>query len=316
MKVSIVSTLYGSERYIQKFHEKCLNACKDTGFGEIEFILVDDGSRDLSNTVARELVKNTNNVNLIELSRNYGHHPAILEGLHHADGDFVFLIDCDLEEDPHWFSEMFETLKRDKVDVVFAIQEQRRNEGKLYRILSLIFYKIFRVLTQIEQPNNIMTCRVMTKRYVKSILKYEEKELNIGGLFLHAGFKQTHLKLKKVNSSPTTYNVRKKISHFVNGITSFSSFPLYISFYLGILITFGVSIYAVILLIRALTIETDAAGYWSIILSIWGFSGILLLFQGIHGIYISKIFSEVKNRPRVLVSDRVGPKFSSVESHG
>lgn len=311
MKLSIVSTLYGSEQYIDKFYEKCINATSKNVFSEVEFVFVDDGSFDDSNRIAKNLVNAKPNVNLVELSRNYGHHEAMLEGLSHADGDLIFLIDSDLEEDPAWLDEMFVELQKKKFDVVYAVQKKRRHEFMTSRWAASIFYKTFRLLTQIDQPDDIMTCRLMTKNYLEGLLQFKEREVNIGGLFLLAGYRQGSLTFNKASTSKTTYTTTGKINHFINAITSFSALPLYISFYIGTLLTSCSFVYVVFLIIKSFTVGNVIAGYWSIMISVWFFSGALLMFLGIQGIYLSKIYSEVKGRPRVLVSGKIGPKFNS-----
>lgn len=310
MQLSIVTTLYGSEQYIQKFYEKCMAIRGLSDFTSVEVIFVDDGSPDASNRIARNLVENQSNVNLIELSRNYGHHQAMLEGLSHADGDLIFLIDSDLEEDPAWFTEMFGELKQQKLEVVYAVQSNRRKGFILGDWLASIFYRLFRLLTGINQPDNIMTCRLMTKNYLTGLLQFKEREVNIGGLFLHAGYRQRAMEFNKRSSSPTTYRLAHKVNHFVNAVTSFSALPLYISFYLGSLFTCLSLAYTIYLFFKSFTVGDVSAGYWSTIISIWFFSSVQLMFIGILGIYLSKIYLEVKGRPRVLVADKIGPKFS------
>ncbi|MDB2419133.1 glycosyltransferase family 2 protein [Amylibacter sp.] len=311
MKLSIVTTLYGSEQYVEAFYEKCVKMEGILKMSSVEFILVDDGSFDNSNSIARDLVQAKKNVNLLELSRNYGHHEAMLEGLAHADGDLIFLIDSDLEEDPNWFSEMFNELIEKKLDVVYTVQRKRRKSFIGGGWLASIYYKLFRILTGINQPDNIMTCRLMTKNYLSGLLQFKEREVNIGGLFLFAGYRQSAMEFDKQNSSPTTYSISHKVNHFVNAVTSFSALPLYISFYLGALLTFLSLTYTVFLFVKSFTVGEVSSGYWSTIISIWFFSSVQLMFVGILGIYLSKIYSEVKGRPRVLVADKVGPKFNN-----
>jgi len=168
------------------------------------------------------------------------------------------------------------------------------------QISGRMFYKIFRFLTGIEQPDNIVTARLMRKVYVEALCSYKERELNIGGVLLDTGFRQKISTVKKRDHSPTTYTIPKKIDHLINAITSFSSSPLKIVFYLGITLTITSIIY-IFYLLGLQIFATPPSGYTSTIASIWFFSGIIILFQGIQGIYISKIFNEAKQRPYSII---------------
>lgn len=164
-----------------------------------------------------------------------------------------------------------------------------------------IFYRLFRFLTRIDQPDDIATARLMSRRYVDALLLHKEREINIGGLWIITGFKQYQQRIKKHSSSPTTYSLSRKISHLVNAITSFSSFPLVFTFYSGVFISFSAVLYIINLIIRYYLISAPPTGYTSLIASIWLFSGLTIFFLGVQGIYISKIFSEVKERPSTII---------------
>jgi putative glycosyltransferase len=136
---------------------------------------------------------------------------------------------------------------------------------------------------------------------VEALLLHRERELNIGGLWILTGFKQCHQTVQKHATSPTTYSLSRKFSHLVNAVTSFSSLPLVFTFYSGLLISISALAYIVYLIVRYLFIAAAPDGYTSIIASIWLFSGLIIFFIGIQGIYISKLFSEVKRRPNTIV---------------
>jgi putative glycosyltransferase len=300
MKLSIVTTLYQSSSYIEEFHKRSSAIAQQLAGDDYEIILVNDGSPDDSLRIARNLTETDPHILLVDLSRNFGHHKAMMTGLSYATGERVFLIDSDLEEEPEWLLKFNEQMNAESCDVIYGIQISRK--GNCFeQVTGKAFYSTFRLLTGLSQPNNIVTARLMTKQYVDALLLHKERELNIGGLWIITGFKQGQQYIQKHASSPTTYSLSRKLSHLVNAVTSFSSKPLVITFYSGLSISLTALAYILYLLICYAFIATPPDGYTSIIASIWLFSGLIIFFIGIQGIYISKIFSEVKQRPYTIV---------------
>jgi putative glycosyltransferase len=300
MKLSIVATLYHSAPYIYDFHERATATAKQLVGDDYEIVLVNDGSPDNSLDLAIKLTEQDSHVVVVDLSRNFGHHKAMMTGLAHTKGELVFLIDSDLEEEPEWLLSFDKEMKREQCDVVYGIQDKRKG-GAFERGTGAAFYKLFRKLTGINQPDNIVTARLMTHRYVQALLTHRERELNIGGLWVITGFKQaTHL-VRKHSTSPTSYTLSGKFGHLVNAVTSFSSLPLVYTFYSGLFISISALIYIAYLFLRYFLIGSPPSGYTSLIASIWFFSGLIIFFLGVQGIYLSKIFSEVKQRPYTII---------------
>ncbi|MDN8612833.1 glycosyltransferase family 2 protein [Variovorax ginsengisoli] len=300
MKLSIVATLYQSAPYVAEFHRRASETARQLVAEDYEIILVNDGSPDQSLALAIELTQVDSRVVVVDLSRNFGHHKAMMTGLAAAKGDRVFLIDSDLEEEPEWLGLFAEQMASRSCDVVYGVQARRRG-GFFEQMSGALFYRAFRMLTGINQPNNIVTARLMTRRYVDSLLLHKERELNIGGLWVVTGFRQVQLTVNKHSTSPTTYSLSRKFSHFVNAVTSFSSLPLVLTFYSGLLISVSALVYIVYLSVRYAFIAAPPDGYTSIIASIWLFSGLIIFFLGVQGIYIAKVFSEVKRRPYTII---------------
>lgn len=300
MKLSIVATLYRSEPYIAEFHRRVTSAARQLVGDDYEIVLVNDGSPDNSLAGAIQLSNSDSHVSVLDLSRNFGHHKAMMTGLDNTHGERVFLIDSDLEESPEWMLTFAAQMTAQSNDVVFGVQPKRK--GNMFeRISGALFYKLFRLLTGINQPNNIVTARLMSRRYVDALLLHKERELNIGGLWILTGFSQSQQVVNKLSTSPTTYSLTRKFSHLVNAITSFSSLPLVFTFYAGLAISASALVYIALLVVRYLFIAAPPDGYTSIIASIWLFSGLIIFFMGVQGIYISKIFSESKQRPQTIV---------------
>jgi len=296
MKLSIVTTLYHSESYLVEFATR-ISAVAKKITEDYEILLVNDGSPDNSLQKAIEIYESDIHIKVIDLAKNMGHHKAIMTGLRHAKGDYVFLIDVDLEEDPELLEIFWNGIKENHdLDAVYGVQVQRK--GNLTeKITGKLFYKIFNFFSGVKVPENFITARLMTRKYVDGLLKYNEKELFLGGIWMDVGFSQKAIPVIKHSTSPTTYNVSKKIALFVNALTSFSNTPLIYIFYSGSLITLLSFAYVVDLFYKKFFHGISIEGWTSLIVSIWFLGGINIFCIGIVGIYLSKVFTEVKNRP-------------------
>jgi putative glycosyltransferase len=300
MKLSIVSTLYNSAEYLVEFTERCQKVAQELAGQDYEIILVDDGSPDNSLQIAVDLFKTNKNLRVIELSRNFGHHPALTAGLSESTGEFVFLIDSDLEEEPEWLPSFYNKLLKTGADVVYGQQKSRK--GSIFeKISGHIYYFILNKILHFKHPKNMITARLMNRNYLDAVLRYEEREFVISGIWLHAGFMQVPIQITKKCTSVSSYSLSKKFSHLFNSITSFSDNPLKLIFFAGLVISFFSSIVSIIYFIRHIFFEKLLDGFTSIIISIWFLGGIIIFFQGIIGLYIAKVFLEIKKRPLYIV---------------
>jgi putative glycosyltransferase len=301
MDLSIVTTSYYSAPYLEEF---CLRssaaAVKITD--SFEIIIVNDGSPDDSLEVALSIFARNQRLRVIDLSRNFGHHQALMTGLAHSCGDLVFVIDSDLEEDPALLGTFHDKLTATGADVVFGVQDRRK--GKPFERLSgWLFFKMFNALSSHALPANFITARLMKRRYVSSLLQHREREMLLAGLWALTGFNQIPLTVTKSSKGSSTYSVRLKIAHAVNAVTSFSNKPLVFIFYLGCAIFSISTLAAIYLVIRKIFFGTLLLGWPSLIVSIWMLGGITIFCLGIIGIYLAKIFIEVKQRPSSIVKD-------------
>jgi putative glycosyltransferase len=265
-------------------------------------VLVNDGSPDNSLEIAVAQIAHVPHLKVVDLSRNFGHHKAMMTGLAQASGEHVFLLDSDLEEEPEWLFEFWQTMQDEHADMVYGVQRARK--GSLFeRVTGPLFYRSFRALTGIVQPDNIVTARVMSRRFVNALLLHQEREINIGGLWIITGFRQVKAVVKKHASSPTTYTLGRKLDHLINAVTSFSSLPLIFTFYTGLLISFSAVLYITYSVVLRLLQPTVPVGFTALIASIWFFSGLIVFFLGVQGIYLAKIFTEVKQRPYTIIRE-------------
>jgi len=300
MKLSIVSTLYLSAPTINGFHARSSLAATKQAGDDYELVLVNDGSPDNSLDIAVQLAASDPHVVVIDLSRNFGHHKAMMAGLAHATGEHIFLIDSDLEESPEYLKDFSEVMNRRGCDVVYGVQGRRKG-GWFERVSGSIYYAVFDRLANIKHPRNLVTMRLMTRRYVDALLKFGEYEMVISCLWVITGFEQCEQSIEKHTRRGTSYSLPKKIAHAVNAITSFSAVPLQCIFYTGFAISFFSLVYTLYIVYHRLFSQMAVDGWTSLIVSLWMLSGLIMLFLGIIGIYLSKIYIETKHRPTSIV---------------
>ncbi len=300
-ELSIVSTMYQSSAFVAEFSRR-ISAAARTVTNSYEIVLVDDGSPDDSLALAVALAKDDPRVRVIELSRNFGHHPAILAGLRHARGELIFLIDIDLEEQPEWLSDFWRDLHDHRADMIYGVQTQRAG-SMLKRHTGSLFYRFFNLASDTSIPANGCTVRLMRRSYVEAIDQFTETHVFMMGLFSWTGFVQRPRVVTKMRrASASTYTPLKLIALSVNAVTSFSSYPLTVIFAGGLVITFLALAFACKLVIQK-WLEPDyiLSGFTSIMVSLWFLGGTIISVLGVIGMYVGKIFSEAKSRPQYLV---------------
>jgi len=301
VRLSIVTTLYRSAPYVDEFYERAVAAARALT-PDYELVFVNDGSPDDSLERARRLVSRDGRVRVIDLSRNFGHHRAMMTGLAHSRGELVFLIDSDLEEDPELLGRFHEALETSDVDVVYGVQETRK--GSLgERVTGRLFYAAFNLLADIQLPRDVLVARLMTRRYVDSLVAHEERELLIAGLWQTTGYAQLPITVVKHATSETTYTLRQKLRLLTRGITAFSNRPLLFIAALGAGILALSAVWIVYLLAVLLFAGEPPAGFTSILVSLWFLGGMIIFSIGVVAIYISVIFTETKGRPYTIVRE-------------
>lgn len=299
MRLSIVTTLYRSAPTINEFCRRALLAAESIS-QDIELIMVNDGSPDESLALALDLHRADPRLVVVDLSRNFGHHRALMTGLAHATGDLVFLIDSDLEEEPELLGRFHERLAQADCDVVYGVQQVRRGHW-FERATGEAFFWLVNAMSDQPIPRNVVIARLMTRNYVCALLQHQEREFLIGNLFQLAGFRQVGLPVRKLSTSPTTYSLGMRLAMAVKHLTTTSIRLLYVVLYGGIGI-FVLSLFAILYyLIRYFHSGIGVDGFTSLIISIWFFGGLSTLTLGIIGIYVADILMETKRRPYALV---------------
>ena len=269
---------------------------------DFEIIFVNDGSPDESLEIAISIYENDSRIKIIDLSRNFGHHKAVMTGLAHAKGELVFLIDVDLEEDPELFNIFHKVFIDSNTDVVYGVQNKRKG-GLWERTTGALFYWVFNLLSTHRIPANLLMARLMSRRYVKNLVAHRESELDIGGLWTITGFKQVPVKVDKHSKPSTTYTLRRKLALMVRSITGFSNRPLIYIAGLGVIILAMTFLFSLYVFGVRIFIGKPPSGFTSTILSIWFLGGLTIFSLGVVAIYLSVIFIETKNRPYTIIRD-------------
>ena len=300
MDLSIVTTLYQSSRYISEFHRRITGeTIKLTT--DYEIIFINDGSSDDSLSIAREICVADFKVCVVDLSRNFGHHRAMMTGLGLARGDRVFLIDVDLEELPESLSEFWKAMQEDpEIDVVVG-ELAEKTVPFLKKFSSNLFYKIFNTLSVTKISNREIVSRLMDRTYVDALIAYREKEIFFPAIWVDAGFRQKKITVTKTYDGFSTYTLKKRLTMAVEAVTSFSSTPLIYIFYLGLIFSAGAFLFIVALLFRKIFFGHVMLGWTSLMATLFLVGGIIIFSLGVVGIYVSKIYIEIKDRPNSII---------------
>jgi len=295
--------MYKSRPFIEQFVTECLKALDEIECRDFEILLVNDGSPDDSMAYALDRKKDVPQLVLLDLSRNFGHHHAMQAGLHHARGNLIFLIDCDLEVPPLVLPEFYRKQKETGADLVYGYQKLRKG-GLFEKISGGVFSKGFNLLSDTKIPENIVTERIMTRRFVNALLQMGDRNLFLGGMMSWTGFEQIGLSVrKKQREGRSTYTPIKRIRLMVNAVSSFSSQPLVWLFNAGVVITLLSFVFFAYLVIRKLLFDDTLLGFTSIMALMTLTLGILTTAMGLVGIYLGKVFNQVQNRPTYIIKD-------------
>ena len=268
--------------------------------GDIELVMVNDGSPDDSLDLALALHRNDPRVVVVDLSRNFGHHKAMMTGLAHATGDLVLLIDSDLEEEPELLGRFHERLAKGDCDVVFGVQEARRG-GLVERVTGALYFSLVEMLSDQKIPRNVVSARLMKSDYVRALIRHRDREFMMSQLWQMTGFRQVALPIKKLSHSPSTHSFRMRVEMAIKHLTTTSMKLLYFIFYAGLAISVLSLLIIGYYVARYFLSGVTIGGYTSIIISIWFFGGLTTLILGVLGIHIANVLSETKRRPYTIV---------------
>jgi polyisoprenyl-phosphate glycosyltransferase len=285
------------------------------GLGELyEIIFVDDGSRDDSPALLRELWEKDTRVKFLSLSRNFGHQIAITAGLDHSSGQAVIVMDADLQDPPELIPQLIEQWRKG-FDLVFAVRQQRRGDGLFKRATAALFYRIFRYLSATDIPMDAGDFRLMSRRAVEALKVIRERNRFIRGLAGWIGFPQTSVPFVRDvrQAGETKYSLKTMVRFAFNGIISFSLVPLQLAGYFGFVVSATSFVYLAYAVWLKLFTDRVVLGWTSVMVAMLFLGGVQLISLGIIGEYLGRIYEEVKQRPLYIIGEAKGFKSHSFD---
>jgi len=297
-KYSFIIPIYNEEKTISELYRR-VSAVMDTLDGEVELILVNDGSRDRSLEMMRELHQQDPRVCYISLARNFGHQIAVTAGLNFVQGEAIAILDADLQDPPELIPEMIGKWQQG-YQVIYAQRTERRKESWFKRFTAYSFYRILKRLADVDIPTDTGDFCLMDRRVVDVLNAMPERNRYIRGLRSWIGFKQTAVYFQREPrfAGEVKYTFRKSLSLAINGLVSFSRVPLRISTYVGLISAVAAIAMALLVLYwRLFQPHSPLTGFAMIAIAVFFLGAVQLVSIGILGEYIGRIYEEVKGRP-------------------
>lgn len=301
---SVVVPMYNEEAVLAETYRRLTGVMENSGF-TYEIVFVNDGSRDKTGSMLREICDKDSRVRLIDFSRNFGHQIAITAGMDHSSGQCVVVIDGDLQDPPELIPEMVGMWK-DGYDVVYGKRISRKGESVFKKLTASLFYRFLRSMTDVNIPVDTGDFRLIDRKVRDALKHVNERNRYVRGLISWLGFKQTAIEFEREErfAGETKYPLKKMLKLALDGITTFSYKPLKLASYIGTIISITSFLYLIFVLAQRLFFpETVQPGWASILAVTLFFNGITLLMLGIIGEYIGRIYDEAKGRPLYIIRE-------------
>lgn len=304
-KISVIVPCYNEEESMPLFYDEICKVAESFKHVDFEFIFVNDGSRDKTLSIARDLSKKDKRVRYISFSRNFGKEAAILAGLEYSVGDYVAIMDADLQDPPSLLHEMYDGIKNEGYDCVATRRVSRKGEPPIRSFFAKCYYKLINKISKTEIVDGARDYRLMSRQMVDSILELKEYNRFSKGIFSWVGYETKWLEYKNVErvAGTTKWSFWKLFLYSLESIVAFSTVPLAIASIMGLLFFLVSVIMIIFIIVKTLTIGDPVAGWPSLVCIIFFVSGVQLFSIGVIGQYLSKLYLEVKNRPVYIVKE-------------
>jgi len=314
--ISIVIPVFNEEDVLPVFLERLTRACSQLVF-PCEWVFVDDGSDDGTSARLSALRRGNEHVGVLRLSRNFGKEVAISAGLQQAVGDAVVIIDADLQDPPELIPALVEHWL-DGFDNVFARRTRRSGDGPFKRWTARTFYRLLARVTNIDVPADAGDFRLLDRRAVDAILQFREQHRFMKGLYAWVGYRAVAVPYEREPRAggATKWSFHKLWNLAIDGITSFTVAPLKLASLFGLAVAILALVYGAIVIVKTLLFGDPVQGYPSLMVVVLFLGGIQLLFLGIVGEYLGRVFNEVKGRPLYLVDEIHPSSFARERSNG
>ena len=277
-----------------------------------EVVFVDDGSRDSSAKIVAAAITPASGINLIRLSRNFGHQIAVTAGLNQAVGDAIIIMDADLQDPPEVALELIDSWKEGN-QIVHAQRKRREGETWFKKKSAALFYRLLGKLSSIDIPRDVGDFRLIDAQVLAAFKQMPEQDRFLRGMFAWVGFKQSIVQFNRDERSggETKYSLQKMIKLAVDGLVSFSDAPLRMALWLGVFISTGAIFYGIYITVMALFTDQLIQGWASTVVILSFLSGMNLLISGVIGLYVGRIHKETKNRPLYFVAETITPPIKA-----
>jgi len=305
-KISIVVPCYNEEAVLPLFFDTVEHKVKSQKLFDVEYIFVNDGSSDNTFQILRELKQENDRVHYISFSRNFGKEAALYAGLKAANGDYVAVMDADLQDPPEMLLEMYKLITTDDYDCIGSRRVTRKGEPVIRSFFAKMFYRIMSKISDVEIVDGARDFRLMKRYVVDAILEMNEYNRFSKGIFCWVGFKTKYLEYENIERAggKTKWNFWKLFKYSVEGVVAFSTVPLFTTSFVGLICCAVSLITFIYFLANGLLFGTDGSGFSTLVCLFLLMSGILLLAIGVIGIYLSKVYMEVKARPQYIVKEK------------
>ncbi len=312
--ITILVPAYNEQDVLNMLYDRLKPIMDSEKNYNFEVLLVNDGSRDNSLNIMKELRKNDNRICYLNLSRNYGKETAMIAGLDYAKGDAVIIIDADLQDPPELIPDMIRYWEQG-YDDVYAKRKSRKGESFLKKFTSKMYYKTLQSVTRIEIQKDTGDFRLLDRRCVEALKTIRESQRYTKGLFSWIGYNKKEILFDRDPRAAgnTKWNYGKLINLSIDGLTSFTTAPLRWAAYIGLFVSMAGFIYMVMIIAKALIYGIDAPGYSSTMVVILFLGGIQLLFLGVIGEYLGRAFYESKGRPLYFIDQYNGEKETNLK---
>lgn len=314
MKISLIIPCFNEEDTIKILYESLVSVAQEMREFEFDFLFVDDGSSDETLRIVESLSQNDNRVKFISFSRNFGKEAAMYAGLCNAAGDFVAIMDADMQDPPSLLPEMMKYLETGNYDCVATCRADRKNEPPIRSLFAKCFYRLINKISDVDIVDGARDFRLMKRNMVDAIIRMEEYNRFSKGIFGWVGFKTYWLPYKNVErvAGKTKWSFWKLFKYSLEGIISFSQVPLAIISWSGIFATFLSLVMIVFIIVRKLIFGDPVEGWASMTCIIIFMGGIQLFCLGIIGQYMSKMYLEIKKRPHYIIGETNMEKIAKV----
>ena len=303
--ISIVVPCYNEEVSIPYFYDEIIKVLKSMNNVNFEILFINDGSTDNTLNILKDLSKKDKNVRFISFSRNFGKEAAIYAGLKNAVGDYISLMDADLQDPPSLLPEMYLKITEEKYDVVATRRVNRKGEPPIRSFFARCFYKVINKMSKIEMVDGARDYRLMTRQVVNSIVEMKEYNRYSKGLFSFVGFNTKWLEYENVKrvAGETKWTFWKLFKYAIEGIVAFTTAPLSLASILGIIMCLISFIAILVIIIKTIAFGDPVGGWPSMACIILLVSGVQLFCMGIIGKYLAKTYLETKNRPIYIIKE-------------